>query len=100
MGLLERQDGGEWGLPDDYPARIEALEDEEYSTTFRSRRRSRDGQRGSTPYTLLGDSPAREKYATWDAVTRLCGIPPPSDQRPSRWPKSRTGPNRWASLIG
>jgi hypothetical protein len=45
MGLLERQDGGEWGLPDDYPARIEALEDEKYSTTFRRRRRSRDGQR-------------------------------------------------------
>jgi hypothetical protein len=45
MGLLERQGGGEWGLPDDYLARIEALEDEEYSTTFRRRRRSRDGQR-------------------------------------------------------
>ena len=28
------RDGGEWGLPDDYLARIEALEDEEYSTTF------------------------------------------------------------------
>lgn len=45
MGLLERQDGGEWGLPRDYLARIEVLEDEEYSTTFRRRRRSRDGQR-------------------------------------------------------
>jgi hypothetical protein len=45
MGLLERQGGGEWGLPDDYLARIEALEDEEYSTTFRRRRRSRDGKR-------------------------------------------------------
>jgi DNA-binding transcriptional ArsR family regulator len=45
MGLLERREGGEWGLPDDYPGRIETLEDEEYSTTFRRRRRSQDGQR-------------------------------------------------------
>src|SRR5215210_3978433 len=45
MGLLERWEGGEWGLPDDYPERIEALEDEEYSTTYRRRRRSRDGKR-------------------------------------------------------
>jgi Bifunctional DNA primase/polymerase, N-terminal len=45
MGLLERRDGGEWGLPDDYLVRIEALEDEEYSTTFRCRQRSQDGQR-------------------------------------------------------
>jgi hypothetical protein len=45
MGLLERYDSGEWGLPDDYLARIEALEDEEYSTTFRRRRHSRDGKR-------------------------------------------------------
>jgi Bifunctional DNA primase/polymerase, N-terminal len=45
LGLLERRDGREWGLPDDYLARVEALEDEEYSTTFRRRRRSQDGQR-------------------------------------------------------
>jgi Bifunctional DNA primase/polymerase, N-terminal len=45
MGLLEKRGGEEWGLLDNYLARIEALEDEEYSTTFRRRRRSRDGKR-------------------------------------------------------
>jgi hypothetical protein len=45
MGLLQRLDGGGWGLPADYAERIEALEGEEYSTTYRRRRRSRDGER-------------------------------------------------------
>jgi hypothetical protein len=44
MGLLEVREGL-WDLPDDYLERIEALADEEYSTMYRRRRRSRDGER-------------------------------------------------------
>ncbi len=44
MGLLQVREGW-WDLPDDYLERMEALADEQYSTTYRRRRRSRDGQR-------------------------------------------------------